>query len=241
MTKRILITVSFITAIIMLSCTYPAAEGLPYVNDQPPTNTSIPTQTLIPTVTPTTTNILLSDDFNVESAEMEHEPGSAEVKDGVYVVRSSGQVWKWGRSDSDFSDSVMEFDSVIAIGPANNNASAGVICRMQIHRDNSIDGYLFAINGDGFYSIHRITSSSMSPLVDWTYSGTINQGNQKNKVRATCNGSELKLEVNGELLATAGADASGPESGAFAFAAISFETAEPLTEVHFDNLLVTRP
>lgn len=248
MNKRNRLTVSIIVGIILLACACPATS-LPTTNDQP--TASIPvisTQPEIPTIIPPTTTsssiILLSDDFSVESAELEtfsDESGSAETKDGVYVVRSTGDLWNWGASTSEFSDTVIEFDTTIAVAPANNNAGAGVICRMKARDDNSIDGYLLAISADGFYSIRSITSSSMDPLVDWTYSDTVNQGNQQNTIRATCNGSELILEVNGEVLATASTIASGSQSGAIAFAAISFETGEPLAEVHFDNLAVSAP
>ena len=244
MNKKNRLSIGFIAAIILLACACPATS-LPAINEPTATNVpEIPTQTEIPTSTPQPSNILYSDDFSVESSELEtysDESGSVETKDGAYVVRSTSDKWNWGRSDSEFSDTVIEFDITIAMAPSNNNAGAGVICRMQTREDNSTDGYLFAISGDGYYSIHSINSSSMNPLVDWTSSDTVNQGNQENKIRATCNGSELKLEVNGETLATASADASGPQSGGFAFAAVSFETDEPVTEAHFDNLVISKP
>ncbi len=245
MNKKNRLTISIIVAIILLACACPATS-LPVINDQPTATIPAlpPTQPEIPTAIPQSTSVLYSDDFSVESSELEtfsDDSGSAETKDGAYVVRSTGELWNWGRSDSEFSDTVIEFDATIAIGPANNNSGAGVICRMRSRDDNSIDGYLLAISSDGFYSIRSIIASSMSPLVDWTYSDTINQGNQENKIHATCNGSELKLEVNGELLATASTDASGPQSGGFAFAAVSFEANEPVTEAHFDNLVVSNP
>lgn len=245
MNKRNRLTISIIVAIILLACACPATS-LPVINDQPPTSIpAIPTQPEIPTIPPTaTSSILLSDDFSVESAELEtfsDESGSAETRDGVYVIRSTGDVWQWGQSTSEFNDTVIEFDTTISSGPANNNAGTGVICRMQVRDDNSIDGYLLAISGDGYYTIRSIVSSSMDALADWTYSDTINQGNLENKIRATCSGNELILEVNGEVLATASTTESGPQSGAIAFAAISFETDEPIAEVHFDNLVVNKP
>ena len=245
MNKKPSLSVSIFAAIIILACACPAA-GLPVISDlATATIPAIPTQPEIPTIAPTTvTNALLSDDFTVESSELEtfsDESGAAETKDGAYVVRSTGELWNWGRSVSEFSDTVMEFGVTITEAPANNNAGAGVICRMRTRDDNSIDGYLLAISSDGFYSIRSITSSSMNALVDWTESNVINQGNQENKIRATCNGSELILEVNGEVLGIAAADASGPASGGFAFAAVSFETDEPVAEAHFDNLVISKP
>jgi hypothetical protein len=244
MNKKNRLSVGFIAAIILLACACPAT-GLPAINESPVTNVpEIPTQPEIPTSTPQPSNILYSDDFSAQSSELEtysDDSGSVETKAGAYVVRSVSDLWNWGRSASEFSDAVFEFDTIITIAPSNNNAGAGVICRMQTREDNSTDGYLFAISGDGYYSIHSINSSSMNPLVDWTLSDTVNRANEENKIRATCNGSELKLEVNGETLATASADVSGPQSGGFAFAAVSFETAEPVTEAHFDNLVISKP
>jgi hypothetical protein len=243
MNKKNRLTVSVVGAIIILACACPAT-GLPATSD-PATATlpAISTQPEIPTDPPVISDSLLSDDFSVDSGELEifsDDSGSAEIKDGAYVVRSTGEKWNWGRSDSEFSDTVIEFDLTITVAPSNNNAGAGVICRMQARDDNSIDGYLLAISSDGYYSIRSITASSMEPLVDWTSSGVIHQGNELNKIRATCNGSELILEVNGEALGIATA-AGGETSGGFAFAAVSFETAEPVAEAHFDNLVISQP
>lgn len=244
MNKKNRLSASFIAVVILLACACPAS-GLPAISEPTVTDIpEIPTQPDISTSTPVPSNVLFSDDFSVESSELEtysDDSGSVETKDGAYVVRSISKLWNWGRSDSEFSDTVIEFDTTLVTAPSNNNAGVGVICRMQTREDNSTDGYLFAISGDGYYSIHRINSSSMNPLVDWTLSDTVNQGNQENKIRATCNGSDLKLEVNGETLATASADASGPQSGGFAFAVVSFETKEPITEAHFDNLVISKP
>jgi hypothetical protein len=127
----------------------------------------------------------------------------------------------------------------MASGPSNDNAGFGVICRLTEREDTSIDGYLLAISADGYYTIRSITAGSMSPLVDWAYSDVVNQGTESNRVRATCNGSDLRLEVNGEEIATA--SASGSTSGSFAFAAVSFESSQPVAEIHFDNLVISKP
>ncbi len=246
MDKSTRLKISIISALFLLACACPVSS-LPAIGNQPTTSApAIPShQPDIPTTAPQqNTNVLYSDDFSVESSELEtfsDESGSVETKNGVYSVRSTSDLWNWGRSKSEFSDTVIEFDANLVAGPSNNNAGFGVICRMQTRDDNSIDGYLLAISGDGFYSIRNISSGSMSPLVDWTYSDAINQGMENNKIRATCNGSELTLEVNGELIASASAAAGGLSSGPFAFAAISFETAEPIAEVHFDNLVISQP
>lgn len=247
MNKKNRLTLSIITAIFLLACACPAT-GLPAINPQPTPYIPpviIPTQAEFPTAAPQPPgNVLVSDNFDVPSSEMESfsdESGSAETKDGAYIVRSTGDLWNWGRSQSEFANAVFEFDVFMVIGPANNNAGMGVICRMRTRDDDSIDGYLLAISGDGYYSIRSISAGSMSPLVDWTFADAVKQGSGGNKIRATCNNNELKLEVNGELLATANTTSGGSPTGTFAFTVVSFETGEPTAEIHFDNLLVTHP
>lgn len=250
MNKNNRLAISLICGIVVLACVWPAiglpgAEPTTTVPDLPDIPTSEPElPTEVPLDIPPAGNVLFTDDFSSESNELEtfsDESGSAGTKDGIYSVTSTGDLWNWGRSDSEFSDTVIEFDATFITVPSNNNAGAGVICRLSAREDDSIDGYLLAISGDGYYSIRSITSSSMNPLVDWTYSDAINQGSASNLIRATCDGSELKLEVNGELVATASATSTGSSSGAMAFAAISFETGEPNSEVHFDNLVISEP
>ncbi len=246
MNKQTRPAINIISAIVLLACAC-RAVSLPTIN-QPPTPyipPVIPTQAQLPTIAPKPPdNTLLSDNFDTPSSEMESfsdESGSTETKDGVYIVRSTGDLWNWGQSQSEFANAVIEFDVSMVIGPANNNAGMGVVCRMRAREDTSVDGYLLAISGDGYYSIRSVSAGSMSPLVDWTYSDAINQGASSNKIRATCDNNELKLEVNGKLLATANTIPEGSTSGSIAFAAVSFETNEPNAEIHFDNLLVSNP
>lgn len=248
MKKRNQATIGLIAAIILLACACPVSglpalgggeptPGLPFV----PTTEEAPIQTeevQIPA------NVLFSDDFSVDSSEMETysgDDGTAGTENGEYVIRSTGDLWQWGRSNSKFENTVIEADVTMIAGPANNNAGFGVLCRLTEREDTSVDGYMLAISGDGYYSIRSIAASNMTALVDWTYSDVINQGNTTNRIRATCNGSDLTLEVNGELIASATTVADGSSSGSIAFTAISFETNEPFAEAHFDNLVVSQP
>lgn len=247
MTKRTRLTIGLIAAVFLLACACPISS-LPALNETPtqfPTNIPvISTIPAIPTATSAPSNVLLADDFSVQSLEFEtysDENGSVETNNGVYVVRSISDLWHWGRTNTEFDNTVIEFEVTMISGPSNNNAGFGVVCRLTEREDTSVDGYMLAISGDGYYTIRSVTASSMSPLVDWSYSDAVNQGNQLNKVRVTCNGSELKLEVNGQLLASASTIADGATFGALAFAAISFEDTEPIAEIHFDNLVVSRP
>lgn len=246
MKKRTRVTIGLIAIMMTLACTaIPGFGG----SDTPSIPTEFPTiapiATLEPTVAPVTANVLFTDDFTVApSAEMEEysgDDGFTGTQNGIYIVRATSDVWQWGKSNSTFQNTVVEVDVAMATGPANNNAGFGVICRLTEREDTSVDGYMLAISGDGYYTIRSITAGSMSPLVDWAYSDVINQGITVNKVRATCNGTDLRLEVNGQLVASATTIPGGSESGSIAFSAISFETDQPVAEGHFDNLVVSEP
>lgn len=247
MSKNSRITLALVIAIIMLACNALATGG----SEQPPTSTPfISTIPPLPTATPTDVpvqpvgNVVFSDDFSAPSLEMESyssEEGSAGTENGVYVVRATGSLWQWGKSQSEFADVIIDVDANMASGPLNNNVGFGVICRLSTRDDTSVDGYMLAISADGYYTIRSITASSMSPLVDWTYSDTVAIGTATNSIRATCSGTQLSLEVNGTLIASANTIPDGSASGAVAFSAISFETDNPFTEVHFDNLVVSQP
>lgn len=234
-----------VIALLLLACACPATS-LPTSNAQPTNPPFIYSTSAAPTAEPITEigNVIFSDDFSVTSPEMEafsDENGSTETRNGVYVVRAISDLWHWGRSNSQFGDTVVEVDATMAVGPSNNNVGFGVICRLSEREDTSIDGYMFAITADGYYTIRSITSSSMSPLVDYEFSSVINQGNATNRIRASCNGNQLRLEVNGTEIASATTIADGSTFGSIAFSAISFESENRTAEVHFDNLVVSRP
>lgn len=252
MKKRNQATISLIAAIVLLACACPVT-GLPAIGGEEPTP-GVPfvpaTEDTVQTEEAQTqevqipANVLLSDDFSVDSAEMESysgDDGSAGTENGVYVIRSTGDLWQWGKSNSQFENVVIEADVTMIAGPANDNAGFGILCRLTEREDTSVDGYMLAISGDGYYSIRSISASNITGLVEWTFSDVINQGNATNRIRATCNGSELSLEVNGTVVATASTVADGSPSGSIAFTAISFETNEAYAEAHFDNLIVSQP
>ncbi len=54
----------------------------------------------------------------------QNEFGFVETKEGAYVVRRQAKLWNWGRSISEFSDAVIEFDITIVLAPSNNNAGS---------------------------------------------------------------------------------------------------------------------
>jgi len=238
-----------VIAIIALACACPGT-ALPGT-DQPPA-TFAPISTIPPIVPtdevapPPPADALLADDFSVDTGEWElysEDAAIAEVQNGVYVVRSTGDTWAWGGGVTNLTDVVIDVDVTLAEGPSNYNVGLGVMCRLSEAADGSISGYIFAISADAFYYIGSIDGGSITALVDWTSSDTVNLGYETNKMRVTCNGDNLTLEVNGELLGTASAVAGGPTNGSVGFTATSYESenGDPIAEGHFDNLVVTAP
>lgn len=182
-------------------------------------------------------DVLLEDDFSDSGTGWEigeFSGGSVGYRGGQYFVQALGNGdTMWGVAFRDFQDVVIEVSAEQVSAPANDNNDYGVMCRVQPNGD----GYFLLISGDGFYTILKASNESFSPLIDWTQSNVINQGNATNSVVGTCEGSNLSLEVNGQLLgATSDSEFS---HGDIALTATSYE--DESTEVLFDNIVVTRP
>jgi hypothetical protein len=178
--------------------------------------------------------VLFEDDFSDPDSGWEvseYENGNVGYSDGGYAVTSLGDGW-WimGLANRSFDDLVIEVDATQISAPDNNNNGYGIVCRVQPNGD----GYLLGISGDGFYSIYEIMDGEFEALVEWAESDVIYQRNATNRIRAVCDGSDLALFVNGELLAEAN-DSTFIE-GDIGLTATSYED-EP-TEIHFDNLVV---
>jgi len=185
-------------------------------------------------------SVLSQDDFS--------SPGSGWGKDmrerfergyeeGEYFIKLEGPHWfAWAHPGRQFDDVSVEVDVYLASG--SQDGHFGVLCR----HVNLGDFYYFAISPDGYYAIfRRVDSGDLEVLTGdgggMTFSPAIRTGGQTNHVLAVCQGSELKLYVNGELLEAVTDDTytrgdvgvgagSGREGGVL---------------VRFDNFLVTRP
>ncbi len=181
--------------------------------------------------------VLFSDDFGSTDTGWEvgdYQTGSVGYGSGVYFVRALGNGdTMWGQASRSFTDVHIEVDAAQIEAPSNDNNDYGVICRLQ--SDGS--GYYLLISGDGFYSILMGTQGGFEQLVDWTTSNLIRQGNTSNHITAICQGSNLSLYVNGDLLATA--TDSTFSTGDIGLTATSYESTSTL--VHFYNLVVSQP
>jgi hypothetical protein len=182
---------------------------------------------------------LLEDDFSDEDSGWEvftYDDGSyVGYENGSYAVATTGGAgsWSYGLAMRNFDDIVLDVDATQVSGPTDDNNGYGVMCRAQ---ENG-DGYLFAISGDGYYSIWAISNGEFLDLVDWAESGSIAQGDSKNHLRVVCDGSHLALYVNNQLIGEA--QDSSFASGDIGFAAASY--TDEGTLIYFDNLVVTAP
>ncbi len=97
------------------------------------------------------------------------------------------------------------------------------------------NGYLFLIQGNGSFAIMRAQGRDLQPLVNWTQSDKINQGQATNALRAVCIGDYLAFYINGEFVADATDDTySAGQVGLLASAATRLGVL-----VEFDDLVVS--
>lgn len=220
MNKRML-AVLILLAVAALACTC----NLPFGPGQ---------QTPAP---PTQANVLFQDDFSNSASGWEvgdYDTGSVGYKDGVYAAISGNtNSTMWGVANRSFDNLVIEVDATqVSAGPTNDN-DYGVICREQ----GDGNGYYLLVSGDGYYAILKGAGGEFEKLVDWTQSDAVRQGNATNHIEAVCNGSTLELSVNGQRLATA--EDSTFTQGDIALTTTTYEDVP--SEVHFDNLAVSKP
>lgn len=241
MNKRNLLVLIAMATMIAIAC---RLTNLP-ISSEPTAVVNIPLPTALPSINAPTGNTLLQDDFSSDAGEWEifsnSGEGAAEITNGSYVIKSFTNLWIWGKTNTNFTDTVAEFDVTYTSGPSNYNVGMGIFCRINLIDDTSLNAYLLAISADGYYNISEFTAGSPTSLVDWAYSDVINQGSDTNTIRATCNGNQLILEVNGIQLASATIPAGGITSGNIALAGGSFESESPNSEVRFDNIVIAEP
>ncbi len=150
--------------------------------------------------------------------------------EGEYFIELYGSNWfAWAYPGQQFDDVSVEVEAYLTSDPQDGHF--GVLCR---HTDLE-NFYYFAISGDGYYAIfRRVDGGALETLSaggsGMLYSPLIKTGEQANDVRAVCQGNELSLYVNGELLETVTDDAHnrgdvgiGAGSGAGGNARVQFD------------------
>jgi hypothetical protein len=158
-------------------------------------------------------------------------------EEGEYFVRLHGPNWfAWTHPGERLDDVTVEADVYLASGPQDGHF--GVLCR-HVDLDNF---YYFAITADGYYAIFRRVDGGDLEILTGGGAGmvpspAIRTGGQSNHIVAVCQGSELSLYANGQLLETVVDDTYA--WGDVGIGAGSGAAGDVL--VRFDNFLVTGP
>lgn len=148
---------------------------------------------------------LFQDDFeNPRSGwgEDQYEEFGRGYEEGEYFVELYEPNWfAWAYPGRRFDDVSVEVGAHLASG--SQDSHFGLLCRY-VDRDNF---YYFAVSADGYYAIFRRVGGSNLEVLStdgrgMVFSSAIKTGGQTNRVLAVCQGDQLSLYVNGELLET---------------------------------------
>lgn len=182
--------------------------------------------------------ILFEDDFSNPASgwdRAQNASGVTDYIDGSYriVVNTSNSDF-WANPGLNFLDTAIEVEAQKFGGSDENDF--GLICRYQ----DDENFYFFIIGSDGFYGIGAVVNGSEPQLIGTTemqFSRRINQGGEPNLIRAECEGSILRLYVNGKILDVV--TDTRLVSGDIGLIAGTFDA--PGTEIIFNNLVVSNP
>jgi hypothetical protein len=139
----------------------------------------------------------------------------------------------WANPGLAFQDVVIDVDAGKVSGPDDNDF--GVLCRYQ----DVNNFYFLIISSDGYYGIGMVKNGKQQLLdpPQMYHSEYIIPGDGPNHIQAICDGDEISLTVNGELLAEA-RDFSFID-GDIGLIVGSFDVAG--VDIWFDNLTVRVP
>ena len=94
-----------------------------------------------------------------------------------------------GYSADDFA---LEVQAVPRAGPDFNGYGL-------IYRAQDLDHYYaFAVGGDGYYAVLRVTEGRAMPLVDWQQFPHVRRGREANRLRVACAGPSCRFYINDE-------------------------------------------
>lgn len=183
-------------------------------------------------------SILYQDDFSRPKSgwdRYEDDVYRVDYTQGAYrfhVFAADTEVW--ARPHFILPDVQVEVIATKVGGPDDN--IYGLICRYQ-DADNF---HFFVISSDGYAGIgaHRNGVSALLNEDTLQPAAVVQTGNMSNLIRAVCDGSELRLHVNGVLVARAQAEENWPE-GDVGLIVGTFD--QPNVEIDFDNFSITKP
>jgi len=179
---------------------------------------------------PPATGFEFEDDFSKKLGGWETKLGEgreADYKDDQFEISIlDPDTISGSRAFEKFDDFAAEVEVHKIAGP-NVNAQ-GIAFRIQ----DSKNFYAFTVSSTGQYRIVKVMDNEWTNLVDWLSSPEINGGEEVNRLRVVCNGSQLSFYVNGAYL-TDIEDATFAR-GDIALWAQSYDDV-PLT-IRFDNV-----
>jgi hypothetical protein len=189
------------------------------------------------TMTVRSGDVLFQDDFSRSLSGWDQHHDSvydADYRDGYYAIDvHQPDTDTWATVGLGFDDVKVQVEASKVQGPDNN--IFGVLCRYQDARNF----YFFVISSDGYAGIGLNKDGRRRLLSDEALlpSAAVRQGQAGNVIRADCIGYNLRLYVNGVLVAEAQA-AEWP-TGDVGLIAGTY-TGGGL-EVRFDNFSVVEP
>ena len=159
---------------------------------------------------------------------------SSDYHEGGYRIHVlEPNTYAWAVPRLDLTDVQIEVDATRLGGPEDN--VYGVLCRYRDLRNY----YFFLVSSDGYSGIGVYKDGRRKLLTDESLlpSEAVNRGDIPNHIRADCNGYQLRLFVNGILVAET--QAAEFPSGDVGLIAGSHDL--PGTEIIFDNFTVLQP
>ena len=182
-------------------------------------------------------DVLFSDDFSSPPGGwgMWNRDGAL-VKfhnSGLRIQVNEAQYDFWSVAGKNFGDVQVTVDATKIGGPDDNDM--GIICRYK-DKDNF---YMLLVSSDGYYGIAKMEAGQyrMIGLDQLQYSESIAKGQTVNQIQATCQGSSLKLSVNGLPLMEA--QDSDIVTGDVGVMAGSYNIQG--VDILFDNFVVKKP
>ena len=186
-------------------------------------------------------NLLVFDDFSDNLSGWpildDYSVGVGNYTTGFYYLYAiSPDMPTIATIDASYADMLLEVETAQFKLAEGVLTTYGVMCRVQPNGD----GYSFRITSDGQFAIEEYRNGVFLPINGWKYSEVIKAGQEvnQNKFKVFCNGNQLSLEVNGQVLDIAVSDTFS-EGSIGLLAQTGGE--ESSAEVHFDNLYLRKP
>jgi hypothetical protein len=125
-----------------------------------------------------------------------HGDGTAIPTDDGYQLRlSQPDQHAWAIADRQAVDFDVELDTHSLI--PSEDVGFGLLYRIQ----NSANYYLFAVGGDGYFTIAMVRDNVLTPLRTWQQWPHVHRGAAANRLRVHCAGKVCRFFINGEFTA----------------------------------------